>query len=504
LSRHSAFRFGSLPALGSGQLRLTRLNIYSGLYLEWGGIKILVDPAKIVPELVPSLEPDIILVSHESMDHFEADLCLRFLGNGRTVLLGSQGTLAALAGALPAEDTRWQRILTAVPGSAFVCGGLRVDVHASLHCEYAVPLFFELTDLDSGWRLIDLIDTARTPELEAGRVRAGCDLLIVPLGIALGANAATAWELVELLRPRAIMPGHFNGDPGPFVARASAEYGPDRIFVCDWHEGITLSGAGSPVAQPPVVAAANEPTPASELYADAIALLKGGSIAERRRVHQRDDAVLDGEDERLAAAYLLARGVLLGKSSDGHSEEIEELMDRLDPSRPYLAYWILECCGRAAENPRHRATVRSEVDGVVNDPKLFGCEPIRRKLMWEVFRLVSFGERWPGLAAALARAHRDPNPDVRLLAFKTLPLCYSHVPGWQNLLEAGLDDRHEDVVEWVVRACIDLHEEIADGTARTLRDALPRLLTYPNYHVRLQASALAEIAGAQHDRAARA
>ena len=100
LIRHSAFRFASRAAPTAGQLRITRLNIYSGLYLEWARVRMAIDPSKIIPDLVPQLEPDIVLVSHESMDHFDAEVCLRWLRNGRTVLLGSWGTIAALAGVL--------------------------------------------------------------------------------------------------------------------------------------------------------------------------------------------------------------------------------------------------------------------------------------------------------------------------------------------------------------------------------------------------------------------
>ena len=525
---HSAFQFANCPPVVPTQLRLTRLNIYSGLYLQWAEARIVIDPAKLVPDLIWQLAPDLILVSHESMDHFDPEVCLHWLERSGTALVGSWGTIAAFAGLLPSEDDRWTRIYSAVPGATFVFGDITLKVHASLHCEYASPVFFEIVESSTGWRLIDLVDTATTQDMRAGKLIEGCDLLIVPLGIALGTSADSAWEQVELLNPRSIMPGHFNGDPSKFVAKAESKYTPDRIHICRWHEGITLLHAGNPVIStipkmikdnPWAIAlrTANEPAQALEIglddakFVDALyaltwtTVLYGPTVLSEERLLQLNAHCLDKASETISAAYLLALGVTFAKSTVSYVPMLELLLRILDPARPYLSYWLLECCGRAAENSSNLGAVSRALERIASDEKLFASEPIRRKYMWEVFRLVQFGYRGPGLNTILWKTFSDPNQDVRLLAFKTLPFCAGEVLRWRDLLAQGSNDPHEDVLEWVVNAYVDLLPCFHPDDFSVLNEQLPKFLTHSNYHVRLRSNVLAEMAlEVRHGRATRA
>ncbi len=85
------FAFDRRPPVAPGTVRLTRLNIYSALYIEWRQIRVLVDPSYILPEVALELCPDVILVSHESMDHFDVELCLKLLLKREAILIGSWG-----------------------------------------------------------------------------------------------------------------------------------------------------------------------------------------------------------------------------------------------------------------------------------------------------------------------------------------------------------------------------------------------------------------------------
>jgi hypothetical protein len=113
--------------------------------------------------------------------------------------------------------------------------------------------------------------------------------------------------------------------------------------------------------------------------------------------------------------------------------------------------------------------------------------------MWEVDRFVTAGIRWPGLLRILHRGTEDANPDVRLLAFKLLPLIRPERSEGAPLLRIGLDDPHEDVTEWAIRAHIDLFDTLDAGQRDDLKRALPRLLTHTTYQVRDRASVLAEL-----------
>jgi L-ascorbate metabolism protein UlaG (beta-lactamase superfamily) len=524
------FTIDRRPELPAGTIRLTRLNIYSALYIEAREARILVDPSKILPEVAVHLRPDLILVSHESMDHFEAATCLELLRKEDTVLIGSWGVVIALTAHLSADAPEWDRIYPGVPGSRFQLGDVVVNIEASRHCEYAAPILFDIADASTGFRILDLVDSEITPRMIQGGIAPAPDILVVPLGIALAATPAVAWEMVELFRPSTIFANHFTTEGAEFRALASGRYDAEHLNLPEWYEGATLPGpemrldpkpeitmfdsSANPdldrllpgwIAQPPsedeiLEQLDQDLAPASTstaLYFLALNSCRGQSTPRSATfLHGACDSILAGSDPKLAAAFLLALGATAGSVAESEATmDLGRLKDHLSPADDFLDYWILEAWGRAALNAQHAETVESLIEGVTSDDSLFGVVGVRRKLMWEVHRLVTSGRFWPAVNRILEQGRMDSNPDVRLLTYKILLECFDQVDERETILAAGLADEHEDVLEWAVIAHIYLFDRLDPANRRDARQRLPALLTHSNFHVRSRANVLAELCG---------
>jgi L-ascorbate metabolism protein UlaG (beta-lactamase superfamily) len=527
------FAMSCRSAVEPGTMRLTRLNIYSALYIEFARTRVLVDPSYVLPEVAQELCPDLILVSHESMDHFDAKLCLSLLSRPETVFIGSWGVMAALAGELAPDDSLWHRIHVGIPGAVFELGDLVVRIEEAQHCEYAVPIFFDLADANTGFRILNAIDSEITPAMENGGIAAAPDIFVVPLGIAWAASPSKAWQMVKLLRPRAVFASHFTKEADEFHTLARARYGDEqRLIVPDWYRGVTLAGPNPAFRSQPMVwmtdpaaypglekllpagiyhlptqegiileqltaDVANARSLSTALYFLACAALRGCVTLRTVDVlQQMRNWVLSRDDERLIAAYLLALGATAGAVSGAEKKiDLAYLKTLMSQDRSYLDYWILEAWGRAARGPAFRDCVIELLEEVAASKSLSEVVGVRRKLSWEIYHLLETGCLWPGLAAMLEKARADSNPDVRLLTYKTLAQCYAAVPSGPALLSAGLVDEHEDVLDWALRVHIQLFDALEPANRRDLSTRLPALLAHSNYHVRQKASALAELCG---------
>lgn len=530
MDRSDIFTIDRRPEPPAGTVRLTRLNIYSALYIESRQARILVDPSKVLPEVAAHLRPDLILVSHESMDHFDAAVCLELLRKGDTVLIGSWGVVIALVAHLPPDASEWARIYPGIPGMSYQLGDVVVNIEASQHCEYAAPVLFDIADVSTGFRILDLVDSEITSRMREGAIAPAPDILVVPLGIALAATPAVAWEMVELFRPSVIFANHFTTEGEEFRTLSSGRYDAEHLILPEWYEGANLPGpemrldpkpeitvfdpSANPdldrllpgwIAQPPSEEEILEQldrdlAPASistALYFLALSSCRGQSTLRSAAFLQGAlEPILAGADRRLAAAFLLAFGATAGNVAGAEGTmELARLKDHLSPVDDFVDYWILEAWGRAAANPQLAEQVESLIEGVTSDEKLFGVVGVRRKLMWEVHRLVEAGRFWPAVNRILEQGRLDSNPDVRLLTYKILLECFDRVAESSTILAAGLADEHEDVLEWAVIAHIHLFDRLDPANRRDAGQRLPALLTHSNFHVRSRANVLAELCG---------
>lgn len=522
-----AFQIASWRRLSHGTIRLTRLNIYSGLYLEYRRARVLIDPSKILSSVATALAPDLILVSHESMDHFDAELCLKLLEKEKTYLIGSWGVIIALTSQLPADDPKWSRIYPGIPGTSFKFGDLVINIEESLHCEYAVPILFEIQDRSTGFRILDAVDSEITSRMTNGEISPRPDIFVVPLGIALAANAAEAWKMVELLRPQLIFANHYTDQQDEFIALAGKQYREDKLVILKWYEGVTLAGpdpkfeatpevslrdssiypdlAGLPVEwinEPPSEKAilaklgeAIEPESTSTIlyFLAWNSLLGEGTTESLNALEKVRDRCLTASDERLTAAFLLAFGATASAVDPTVSPALAPLRRSLTPENAYIGYWVLESWGRASKNQQIKSQAIGLFEETIADEQLFAVVGIRRKLMWEAHRMVEFGYTWPGLSTILLNSHTDQNPDVRLLAYKIFPLCHQVLKDKGAFLADGLGDNHEDVLEWAVIAHIELFDLLGPKEREYVRSKLPEILMHCNYHVRDKANILAEL-----------
>jgi hypothetical protein len=264
---------------------------------------------------------------------------------------------------------------------------------------------------------------------------------------------------------------------------------PAGIYHLPWNEDIILEQLKGACANPKSLSTAFYFLTCSALRCRAT--LRAIDALEEVRVQ-----VLSSGDEPLIAAYLLALGATAGAVAGSELKvDITSLKRLMSAERSYIDYWVLEAWGRAAMNPPFRERVAGSLEEVAASPDLSAVVGVRRKLSWEVYRLVEAGYLWQGLPGLLEKGRLDNNPDVRLLTYKTLVRCYAAIPSGPAILSAGLVDEHEDVLEWALRAHIELFDVLEPENRNAMTARLPALRTYPNYHVRQRANALTELCG---------
>jgi hypothetical protein len=256
-----------------------------------------------------------------------------------------------------------------------------------------------------------------------------------------------------------------------------------------------MAAAGTVGALLPLIRSAETPeVRAHLLYALTWALARGGDVGDvKPGLAALSDEVQASGSEPLMAAWLLAWGVCLRCDPGARPEDLDRVRHLLSPADPYISYWVLECWGRAALNPRLTVHGVNRLREIVGDPRLWVSVSVRRKLMWEVERLVRTGLEWPDIARLLADALADANPDVRLLAFRMLPIVNLSPRDRHALLGTGLTDPHEDVLEEAVAAHIAMFDRLTGDELRTVGERLSALRSGPTYHVRERANALAEL-----------
>ena len=105
---------------------IKRYNIYSGMDINFQNVSICIDPAKITPKDFQSLAPDIILISHESMDHMDPIQVYQLQKKKNCKVYCNIAAAVDLIQYYPQDTEFIDSINVMLPGSGVVCKGIKI------------------------------------------------------------------------------------------------------------------------------------------------------------------------------------------------------------------------------------------------------------------------------------------------------------------------------------------------------------------------------------------
>jgi L-ascorbate metabolism protein UlaG (beta-lactamase superfamily) len=496
------------------KIEIKRYNIYSGLELKTQDISICIDPAKIVPDELELLNPNMILISHESMDHMDPTQVYRLQKRQNCKIFCSIAVAVDLYQYYESDVDFIDSINVLVPGSKAIYRDIQITAGKSEHCDYMLPLVFRIDFLKYNFSVLHCIDTLLSDEIV--KLSNGTDIGIIPLGIAKGINAQLGVTFLKKLGSYIYITNHFTNQLSEFMQLVGNDnlekLLPIKIMPIDWNEECTILG--------------------SELRTKSASAYNSNDY----RVLSLEDLILKLNDQEnleqnlrlLIAEINLRKGELLQKSLFEKMEDIykeanpvcktliliiftmvslfdfslikesfieclkvdlqtkttpirddfkatllfflgvhaqrssmifnlKDVMSNLDVNHEHVSYWIVECLGRMAVSKNQESSLAlKHLKDIVKEEKLYNSIVVRRKIFWEFYRLTKFSPVYSQeFIVYYAKGLNDFNPDVRLLTL----LCIGILSRTNNILS-------EEFINTVSELYNDIEDDVRETLAR--------------------------------------
>jgi L-ascorbate 6-phosphate lactonase len=175
------------------------------------------------PIVTDDLEADLIICTHEHLDHMDTDALAGLAKNGRTHFAGPIECMKEFQ----KQQIPGERCHLLEEGKSCSFGDITVHAVYADHGELAPDALGVVVDFD-GVRVYHTGDTAYRPEEFKPAIAMKPHILLPCINGAFGnLNAEEATMLTELVAPQIVIPTHFwmfveqNGDPRGFLERCS-------------------------------------------------------------------------------------------------------------------------------------------------------------------------------------------------------------------------------------------------------------------------------------------
>lgn len=185
-------------AVTEGKIAITWFNDYSGVVVKTSTSTVIFDPVGVRLTDVP--EADIIVVTHEHYDHFEAGFTRALQKQTNAVVVTTPFVASQLRG-IPEDKLRAMEV-----GDALTIGG--VELHAE-HSDHPgrQPLTFILTT-ESNIRVYHSSDSRPFSGMKGIGEKYKPDIAFCTVGIAPGTSPRSGAEVANLVGPRIAIPYH--------------------------------------------------------------------------------------------------------------------------------------------------------------------------------------------------------------------------------------------------------------------------------------------------------
>ncbi|MEM7175097.1 MAG: sister chromatid cohesion protein PDS5 [Chlamydiota bacterium] len=528
------------------RLTLKRYNIYSCLSLQIGNKEILFDPAKIRQSDIHTLKPDVIFLSHESMDHMDPTQIYLLQKKKHCKIFCSIAAAVDLIQYFHHDIDFIDQVIPMLPELRIIEGGLQIYAGKSDHCNYMYPLVYKIEDPIENISILHCFDSHLNDEII--ELSKGTDLAIIPIGIAKGVSGQTGLKFALSLHSRYFITNHFKSEEElkAFDQLIASQPLKERFFLVDWNHQCRIQlQARDKIKRvqersiDQVIGLLKDKRALSEqqLKEYFIAIYKQRSKALHRSLFQQVlglyencteankvhvlmiatfvslldsslipksfasqlkadlSALATPEKSALKASVFFFLGVY--SQQVAHTFFLDEVATQLQPSSDHVQYWMVEFLGRSATSKGEgEKKARELLLQVIDIPALYTSLVVRRKIFWELYRIMT---HTPELAARFFPIFEDglvdENPDVRLLAI----LCFGLANRVHELTSRHIknifslfDDIEDDVRETAAKIAGKLYRNHRKEIEKKVRH-IQQLLSDKNCHVRFVAKETIEM-----------
>ncbi len=469
---------------------LCRYNIYSCLTFTLGDLEICFDPAKIRKMDLDKINPDLICISHESMDHMDPTQVYFLQKKKNCKIFCSIAAAVDLIQFFPLDIDFIDSIHVMIPGMRVIVNEIEITAVKSIHCDYMLPVVYRLDFLKNSFSLLHCFDTHLSQEIQ--ELSIGTDLAIIPLGIAKGVSEATGLAFAKAMKSRYFVTNHFKDPVDLKKFHTLIQNNPlkERFFLVDWNEKCQIS---IPLEKLRRIEIPIQAKGRKELLIEnaILALHEWDQIEENFLAEAKKDLLTPSTDENngLKPVALFFYGLLAQQK--GKIFSLNEVIKMIDNPFDHINYWIVEYLGRsAASKGEGFETAIDALLHIAGIPHLYTSVVVRRKLFWEFHRIMKV---FPRMSARFFPIFEDgltdSNSDVRLLALLCFGLANRVYPlstCQLSAIFARIEDPEDDVRETAVKIIGDLSKKHKDVIVRNL-DQISKLLEDKNCHVQFLA-----------------
>lgn len=515
------------------ETKITRFNIYSCLTLQHDNLQLCFDPSKIRDSDIYKIVPDVILISHESMDHMDPAQVYILHKKKKCRIFCSIACAIDLIQAFPHDYEFINSITTILPGAKVKYNNMVIETRKSIHCDYMLPLVFKLTFTDSKISVLHCFDSLISDEIID--FSKNTSLAIIPIGIAKGVSANSGLEFIQKLDSRKFVTNHLKSSAELNTFRNLVKDNYSCIFL-DWDEESNISldkvetdesiyefkleniidNSSSIDKSSLMWIMCNINSIRTELinnkkildtlfskYESAsnsekiillsifvsISLLDSNLISNSLIEKIENDLLKDvsSDNNSLHTVILLFLGVYAQQS--GRICGVDKAFNLVDDKNEHITYWVTEFLGRCIVS--QKTSYKELVDKflkMVSIPSIYNSVVVRRKIFWELYRIMRVIPLCTeNFVNVFEDGLTDSNPDVELLA----TLCFGLANRVHKLTSTQLEkifnllkDPEDDVRETAVKIIrgLDNKEYIISN-----KEKLFSLLEDSNCHVRHEA-----------------
>jgi L-ascorbate metabolism protein UlaG (beta-lactamase superfamily) len=528
-------------------VKISRYNIYSCLTIKVDNVNVCFDPAKIRDVDLNDIVPDIIFISHESMDHMDPIQVYLLQKKKNCKIFCSVATAVDLAQYYPGDIDFIDSLQPLMSGCNVVYGDVLISTAQSIHCDYMMPLVFKLIFSKQNISLINCFDSHLSEEII--QLSSETDLGIIPVGIAKGVNPVSAKIFANKLHSKKFLTNHFKDkqqlqefnkiiqtvdDSSQYILldwnkSCEVEFTPSSKLIekentisdlynisindfCDFilsREKITsdilkvylvrMNESRNKLLQDKILirlysnySNLSEEAKTVLLVIYTVITLLDPTILNKAIINNLNEDLLSKSTDKVNSLKVVVLFFLGVYSQQTASCSYLENIDFITTDEfEHVNYWLVEFLGRSATSRGKDCQKAMEALGkIINNEKLYNSVVIRRKIFWELFRIAKMlPQIAPRFAISFEQGLADSNPDVRLLAI----LCFGLSDRIHKITAQQIDkifdlfrDEEDDVRETAVKFAGMLlkgHKEIVMQN----KNLISELLNDSNCHVQLAA-----------------